>query len=58
MKYTRPTYLNESIEISDVIQASTVAIAYVTRGTGLKDDDGNEIMVKATQVTVDVSGLF
>ena len=33
MKDTRPTYLNESVEISDVIQASTVAIAYVTRGT-------------------------
>jgi len=58
MKYTMPTYRIEDVEVADVIQASTVAIAYVTRGTGLKDDEGNEIKVKATQVTVDVSGLF
>ena len=57
MKYTRPTYVNESVEISDVIQASTVAIAYVERGTGVYEN-GEEIKVTATQVTVDVSGLF
>ena len=58
MKYTMPTYKNESVEISDVIQASIVAIAYVDRNTGVKDEHGNDIVVKATQVTVDVSGLF
>ena len=57
MKYTRPTYVNESVEISDVIHASTVAIAYVERGTGVYEN-GEEIKVTATQVTVDVSGLF
>ena len=58
MKYTTPAYLNESVEISDVIQASTVAVAYVDRATGEKDEHGNDIIVRATEVTVDVSGLF
>ena len=58
MKYTMPTYRIEDVEVADVIQASTVAIAYVDRGTGIMGDDGKEIVVKATQVTVDVSGLF
>ena len=58
MKYTMPTYKNENVEVLDVIQASTVAIAYVDRSTGIMGDDGKEIVVKATQVTVDVSGLF
>ncbi len=58
MKYTMPTYRIEDVEVADVIQASTVAIAYVDRNTGVKDEFGNDIVVKATQVTVDVSGLF
>ena len=58
MKYTNPTYKNESIEVSDVINTSIVAVAYVYRGTGVLDENGKEIEVKATQVTVDVSGLF
>ena len=58
MKYTMPTYRIEDVEVADVIQASTVAIAYVDRGTGIMGGDGKEIVVKATQVTVDVSGLF
>ena len=59
MKYTNPRYVNESVEICDAIQASTVAIAYVDKGTGVIDPvTKEEIVVKATQVTVDVSGLF
>lgn len=58
MKYVSPSFLNESVEISDVIQASTVSVAYVERKTGEKDEDGNDIVVTATEVTVDVSGLF
>ena len=58
MKYVNPTYKNENVEVLDVVSASIVAIAYVDRGTGVLGDDGKEIVVKATQVTVDVSGLF
>ena len=59
MRYTKPAYTNESVEISDVIQASIVAVAYVDRGTGVIDPvTQKEIVVKTTQVSVDVSGLF
>ena len=58
MRYTNPSYVNESVEICDAIQASTVSVAYVNKGTGVLDSEGKEIVVKATQVTVDVSGLF
>lgn len=58
MKYVNPTYRTENIEVSDVINTSIVAVAYVYRGTGVFDENGKEIEVKATQVTVDVSGLF
>ena len=58
MKYVNPTYKNENIEVLDVVSASIVAIAYVDRGTGVLDSEGKEIVVKSTQVTVDVSGLF
>ena len=57
MKYVNPMYKNESVEICDAIQASTVSVAYVNKGTGVFEN-GEEIVVKATQVTVDVSGLF
>ena len=58
MKYVSPSFLNESVEISDVIQLSVVSVAYVDRATGEKDEHGNDIVVRATEVTVDVSGLF
>ena len=57
MKYTRPIYENEAIETSDAITASIVAIAYVNKVIG-KDENGEDITVKATEVTVDVSNLF
>ena len=57
MKYTRPIYENEAIEVSDAITASVVAIAYVNKVIG-KDQNGEDITVKATEVTVDVSNLF
>ena len=59
MKYVNPMYKNESVEICDAIQASTVSVAYINKGTGVIDPvTKEEIVVKATQVTVDVSGLF
>ena len=58
MKYVNPSIEMENVEISDVIQTSDVNIAYVNKGTGQTDGEGNEIKVMATQVTVDVSKLF
>ena len=57
MKYTKPIYENEAIETRDAITASIVAIAYVNKVIG-KDENGEDITVKATEVTVDVSNLF
>ena len=62
MKYTRPTYANEEIEVVDVINASIVKVANVNKfvETGEVDEQGNPIMkeVVATQVSVDISNLF
>ena len=58
MKYTRPAYINENIEVADVIATSIVSVQYTQKGTGEIGDDGKEIMVDVTQVTVDVGGLF
>ena len=62
MKYTRPTYANEEIEVVDVINASIVKVANVNKvvDTGEVDAEGNPIMkeVTATQVSVDISNLF
>lgn len=57
MKYTSPVYNNELVETSDVVTASVVAIAYVNKVIG-KDENNEDIVVKATEVTVDVSNLF
>ena len=57
MKYTSPVYNNELVETSDVVTASIVSIAYVNKVIG-KDGNDNDIVVKATEVTVDVSNLF
>ena len=58
MKYTAPLFLNENVEVSDVIATSIVSVQYTQKGTGEFDEQGNEIMVDVTQVTVDVGGLF
>ena len=62
MKYTRPTYANEEIEVVDVINTSIVKVANVNKvvDTGEVDAEGNPIMkeVTATQVSVDISNLF
>ena len=58
MRYTKPLFLNENVEVADVIAASVVSVQYTQKGTGTYDDKGEEIMVDVTQVTVDVGGLF
>ncbi len=62
MKYTRPTYANEEIEVNDIITESIVKVATVSKqvATGEYDAEGNPIMkeVQATQVSVDISNLF
>ena len=57
MKYVSPLYNNEAVETSDVVTASIVAIAYIDKVIG-KTESGEDITVKATEVTVDVSNLF
>jgi len=57
MKYTAPSYKNESVEVRDVIQASIVSIAY-TQTTIIDSVTKEEKKVTSTRVTVDVSGLF
>ena len=62
MKYTRPMYSNEEVEVVDVINASIVKVANVNKvvETGEVDEQGNPIVkeVVATQVSVDISNLF
>jgi hypothetical protein len=62
MKYVRPSFSNEEIEVVDVINASIVKVANVNKvvDTGEVDAEGNPIMkeVTATQVSVDISNLF
>ena len=62
MKYNKPTYLSDEIEISDVITESIVKVANISKfvPTGEVDAEGNPIMqeVEATQVSVDISNLF
>ena len=57
MKYTSPIYTNDMVETADVVTASIVSIAYVNKVIG-KTESGEDITVKATEVTVDVSNLF
>ena len=59
MKYTRPTYANEEIEVVDVINASIVKVAYVPKE--ITTEENGELVTKevtATQVSVDISNLF
>ena len=62
MKYTKPMYSNEEIEVVDVINVSVVKVATVNKmvATGETDAEGKPIMkeVEATQVSVDISNLF
>ena len=62
MKYTSPIYLNEEIEVLDVINVSIIKVAHVNKQvpTGELDENGAPIMenVTATQVSVDISNLF
>ena len=62
MKYNKPIYSNEEIEVVDVINVSIVKVAHVNKvvETGEFDAEGNPIMkeVTATQVSVDISNLF
>ena len=59
MKYTKPMFLNEEIEVSDVINASIVKVAYVPKE--ITTEENGELVTKevtATQVSVDISNLF
>lgn len=57
MKYTSPIYVNEAMETTDVICESPYQIAYVDKVIG-KDEHGNDITEKATQIVVDINNLF
>ena len=56
MKYTNPIYENEKIVTSDIICQSAYSIA--TTKKIIKDEEGNEIEVDATQVSVNINKLF
>ena len=59
MMYTKPMYLNEEIEVTDVINASIVKAAYVPKE--ITTEENGELVTKevtATQVSVDISNLF
>ena len=59
MKYAKPMYFNEEIEVSDVINASVVKVAYVPKE--ITTEENGELVTKevtATQVSVDISNLF
>ena len=59
MMYTKPMYLNEEIEVTDVINSSIVKVAYVPKE--ITTEENGELVTKevtATQVSVDISNLF
>ena len=59
MKYIKPMYFNEEIEVTDVINASVVKVAYVPKE--ITTEENGELVTKevtATQVSVDISNLF
>ena len=61
MKYTRPTYANEEIEVVDIINASIVKVRTGEKEIPVTDAEGNVIgteTVPATLVSVDISNLF
>ena len=57
MKYTSPIYMNEMVETRDIMVISPVSIKYTNKVVG-KDENNQDIVEQATEVTVDVGGLF
>ena len=57
MKYTSPIYMNEMVETKDIMVISPVSIKYTNKVIG-KDENNQDIVADATEVTVDVGGLF
>ena len=57
MKYTSPIYMNEMVETRDIMTISPVSIKYTNKVVG-KDENNQDIVEQATEVTVDVGGLF
>ena len=57
MKYTSPIYMNEMVETRDIMVISPVSIKYTNKVVG-KDEYNQDIVEQATEVTVDVGGLF
>ena len=56
MKYVSPAYENEKIVTSDIICESIYQVN--TTKKVIKDEEGNEIEVDATQVSVNINKLF
>jgi hypothetical protein len=56
MKYTNPIYENEKIVTSDIICESIYQVNTVNKT--IKDEEGNEVTVPATQVSVNINKLF
>jgi hypothetical protein len=56
VKYTSPIYENEKIVTSDIICESVYQLNTVKKT--IKDEEGNEITVDATQVSVNINKLF
>ena len=57
MKYTNPLYNMENVETTDIMDVSIIKVGYIDKVIGT-DENGDDITVGATQVTVDVSNLF
>ena len=57
MKYISPIYMNEMVETKDIMTISPVSIKYTNKVIG-KDENNQDITAAATEVTVDVGGLF
>ena len=57
MKYLSPVYNNELVETKDIMVISPVSIKYTNKVVG-KDEYNQDIIEQATEVTVDVGGLF
>ncbi len=56
MKYTSPIYENEKIVTSDIICESVYQVAYVEKE--IIDENGDKIIVDATQISVNINKLF
>ena len=49
--------MNEMVETKDIMVISPVSIKYTNKVIG-KDENNQDIVADATEVTVDVGGLF